>query len=222
MLQDCWQALLREEFQKPYFKELFEFLEAEVSNGTEIYPPMPMIFNALKLTRFDDIKVVILGQDPYHGPNQAHGLAFSVPRGVGKPPSLKNIFKELHNDLEIPEPAHGDLHSWAEQGVLLLNATLTVQAARAGSHQNKGWELFTDKIIQTINDRKENVVFVLWGSLAQKKGAFIDRSKHFVLESAHPSPLSAYRGFLGSKPFSKINSYLQQNHQKPIDWTIPS
>lgn len=222
LLQDCWKTLLREEFQKPYFKDLMKFLEKEFSKGTEIYPPLPMIFNALNSTKFDDTKVVILWQDPYHGPKQAHGLAFSVPRGVAKPPSLKNIFKELNSDLNIPEPEHGDLTSWAKQGVLLLNATLTVQAARAGSHHNKGWEIFTDKIIQTINERKENIVFMLWGSFAQKKGGFIDRSKHFVIESTHPSPLSAYRGFLGSKPFSKTNSYLRENNLKPIDWSIPS
>ncbi len=222
LLQDCWQALLKEEFGKPYFHSLIKFLEEEDRQNAEIYPPLPLIFNALNKTKFDKVKAVILGQDPYHGPNQAHGLAFSVPRGVAKPPSLKNIFKELSSDLGITNFTHGDLTHWAEQGVLLLNATLTVRAGLAGSHHDKGWEIFTDKIIKTINDQKENIVFMLWGSFAQKKGAHIDRSKHLVLETVHPSPLSAYRGFLGCKHFSQANSYLKEKGMTPIDWTLPS
>lgn len=219
-LKDCWKALLIEEFQKPYMLELKKFLKNEHTKKKTIYPPGPLIFNALNSTGFDDVKVVILGQDPYHGPNQAMGLSFSVPKGIPKPPSLLNIFKEIQSDLNLKTPDHGDLTSWANQGVLLLNATLTVEANKAGSHQNQGWESFTDRIISVLNDRKENIVFMLWGSFAQKKGAFIDRKKHLVLESVHPSPLSAYRGFLGCKHFSKANEYLKSKKIKEIDWSI--
>jgi uracil-DNA glycosylase len=219
-LAESWKKFLIEEFEKPYMTDLKKFLKNEKLTKKTVFPPGPLIFNALNTTDFEKVKVVILGQDPYHGPSQAHGLSFSVPQGVRKPPSLLNIFKELHDDLKIPIPEHGDLSSWAKQGVLLLNATLTVQASKAGSHQNKGWELFTDKIIHVLNDNKENLVFMLWGSFAQKKGQFIDRKKHLVLESVHPSPLSAYRGFLGCKHFSKANAYLKSKGIKPIDWSI--
>lgn len=202
-------------------KDLKKFLKSEKTKKKTIFPSGPAVFNALNTTDFDDVKVVILGQDPYHGPGQAHGLCFSVPKGIVKPPSLVNIFKELKEDLNISIPEHGELSSWAKQGVLLLNATLTVEANKAGSHQNKGWELFTDKIIQELSDKKENLVFMLWGSYAQKKGQFIDRKKHLVLESVHPSPLSAYRGFLGCRHFSKANNYLKLKDLKPIDWTLP-
>lgn len=221
-LKDCWKAYLLEEFQKPYMLELKKFLKEEKEKKKIIYPPGPQIFNALNTTDFDNVKVVILGQDPYHGPNQAMGLSFSVPRGVRPPPSLLNIFKEIESDLGIKPPQHGDLTYWAKQGVLLLNATLTVEAAKAGSHQKKGWELFTDKIISSLNSEKENIVFMLWGSYAQRKGEFIDRKKHCVLESVHPSPLSAHRGFLGCKHFSKANQYLESKGIKPIDWSLPS
>lgn len=219
-LQECWKGFLKEEFEKPYMAELKKFLKSEKAKKKDIFPPGPMIFNTLNTTGFDDVKVVILGQDPYHGPGQAHGLSFSVPKGVKKPPSLVNIFKEIHNDLKLPIPQNGELTSWANQGVLLLNATLTVESNKAGSHQNRGWELFTDKIIHLLNDKKENLVFMLWGSFAQKKGQFIDRKKHLVLEAPHPSPLSAHRGFLGCKHFSKANAYLKSKGLDPIDWSI--
>jgi uracil-DNA glycosylase len=179
-----------------------------------------MIFNALNSTPLDSVKVVILGQDPYHGPGQAHGLSFSVPRGVPVPPSLQNIYKELESDLGLMPPAHGDLSSWARQGVLLLNAVLTVEAHKAGSHQGQGWEQFTDRVVSVINDTKDGVVFMLWGSYAQKKGAVIDRSRHLVLTAPHPSPLSAYRGFLGCLHFSQCNEYLQSQGTAPIDWRV--
>ena len=216
-LQQNWKSILNDEMQKDYFKTLSTFVENEYSTKT-IYPPKELIFQALNATSFDDIKVVILGQDPYHGPNQANGLSFSVNDNVKFPPSLVNIFKELHDDLGVDIPTSGDLLKWANQGVLLLNATLTVEAAKAGSHQKKGWETFTDKIIEVIADKKENVVFVLWGSYAQKKGAKIDRNKHLVIESAHPSPLSVYRGFWESKPFSKTNDFLLSKGINPIHW----
>lgn len=221
-LQECWKGFLKEEFEKPYMMHLKTFLKGEKTKKKVIYPPGPMIFNALNTTDCDHVKVVILGQDPYHGPQQAMGLSFSVPQGIAKPPSLVNIFKEIHNDLGLPIPKTGDLTSWAKQGVLLLNATLTVEAGKAGSHQNKGWELFTDKIIHVLNDEKENIVFMLWGGFAQKKGQFIDRKKHLVLEAPHPSPLSAHRGFLGCKHFSKANKYLEAHGIEPIDWSVPS
>lgn len=218
-LDKSWKNLLKDELAEPYFKELLHFLEQEMSRGQNIFPPHQQIFTALNLTPFDQLKVVILGQDPYHGNGQAHGLSFSVPRGVKPPPSLMNIYKELKDDLNIPIPDHGCLETWAHQGVLLLNNVLTVREGAAASHQDKGWEKFTDKIIELINAKKEHVVFVLWGSPAQKKAANIDESKHFVIKSVHPSPLSSYRGFFGSKPFSKCNSYLKSQGIQEIDWT---
>jgi uracil-DNA glycosylase len=219
-LDDSWKRELGEEFEKDYMKNLRSFLTTRYTAKKQIFPKGDEYFSALNLTPFEKVKVVIVGQDPYHGPNQAHGLAFSVKPGNPLPPSLKNIFKELHSDLGLPIPTTGHLQKWADQGVLLLNAVLTVESGMANSHQGKGWELFTDKIIHLVNDHKEHVVFVLWGSYAQKKGAFIDRKKHLVIECVHPSPLSAHRGFFGSKPFSKINAYLKETHQKPVDWRL--
>lgn len=218
-LDKSWKNLLKDELTKPYYGELQDFLEQESNSGQNIFPPQKQIFTALNLTPFDKVKVVILGQDPYHGNGQAHGLSFSVPRGVKPPPSLVNIYKELNSDLNIPIPDHGCLESWAHQGVLLLNNVLTVREGAAASHQDKGWEKFTDKIIELINIKKEHVVFILWGSPAQKKAASIDETKHFVIKSVHPSPLSSYRGFFGSKPFSKCNSYLKSQGIQEIDWT---
>ena len=203
-------------------KSLKNFLVSEISAGKTIYPKGTEYFSALNLTPFDKVKVVILGQDPYHGPNQAHGLCFSVKPEIPPPPSLINIYKELHSDLGIAPQRHGFLESWAKQGVLLLNSVLTVEQGNAGSHQKKGWENFTDAVIESLNNESENLVFVLWGAYAQKKGQFIDREKHLVLESVHPSPLSAHRGFFGTKPFSQINQYLIQHGSVPIDWELPS
>lgn len=217
---NTWKDLLADEKTKPYFQNILAFLKKQQVAGKTIYPKQENIFNAIKLTPFADIKVVIIGQDPYHGPNQAHGLSFSVLPGVPAPPSLQNIFKELQNDLNIPIPNHGCLEKWAKQGVLLLNAVLTVEAGKAHSHANIGWEKFTDKIIQVINDEKEGVVFLLWGSPAQQKGAIIDPLKHFVLKAPHPSPLSAHRGFLGCKHFSKTNELLKKLDKTPIDWNL--
>ncbi|WP_410879432.1 uracil-DNA glycosylase [Myroides sp. DW712] len=214
-----WNTILQSEFEQPYFKVLEAFVAKERATKI-IYPPQEQVFAAFEALDFNDVKVVILGQDPYHGEFQANGLAFSVHQGVKFPPSLKNIFKELEDDLGIKNLHNGDLSHWAKQGVLLLNATLTVEGGKAGSHQKKGWETFTDKVIEAVATQREQVVFVLWGSYAQKKGKMIDRTKHFVIETAHPSPLSVYRGFYGSKPFSKINTYLEQVGQKPIDWKI--
>ncbi|WP_353120246.1 uracil-DNA glycosylase [Myroides odoratus] len=214
-----WNTVLQSEFEQPYFKDLQAFVAQERATKT-IYPPQEQVFQALESLDFSDVKVVILGQDPYHGEFQANGLAFSVHQGVKFPPSLKNIFKELEEDLGIKNIHNGDLSSWAKQGVLLLNATLTVEASKAGSHQKKGWERFTDAVIERVATELEHVVFVLWGSYAQKKGKMIDRSKHFVIETAHPSPLSVYRGFYGSKPFSKINDYLVHTGQEPINWQV--
>jgi uracil-DNA glycosylase len=197
------------------------FLLQRKQLGSVIYPPGSQIFSALDHTPFDKVKVVILGQDPYHGAGQSHGLCFSVQAGVPTPPSLQNIFKELANDLAIRQPLHGCLLSWAEQGVLLLNSVLTVEAAQAGSHQGKGWEIFTDRIIQALNQRREHLVFLLWGSYAQKKGALIDRNKHLVLQSPHPSPLSAHRGFFGNHHFSRTNDYLVEHGASPINWQLP-
>jgi uracil-DNA glycosylase len=219
-LEESWKTKLKKEFEQPYFSALKAFLVEEKRNGRVIYPPGNRIFAALNTTPFDHVKVVILGQDPYHGPGQANGLCFSVNRGVKPPPSLVNIFKELNSDLHIPTPAHGDLTKWAEQGVLLLNATLTVRAHEAGSHQGKGWETFTDRIIQTVSNEKEHMVFILWGRYAQSKRTLIDANRHLVLSSAHPSPLSAYNGFFGSKPFSKTNEYLQKEGIGIIDFSI--
>lgn len=221
-LDPSWLKVLGKEFDQPYMKQLKTFLQQQKNSGKVIYPPGSQWFSAFNYTPFDKVRVVILGQDPYHGPDQAHGLCFSVLPGVKVPPSLANIYKELASDLGITQPNHGCLTSWAKQGVLLLNATLTVEQADAGAHQGKGWEQFTDQAIRAINDQSEAVVFLLWGSHAQKKGAFIDQSRHLVLKSVHPSPLSAYRGFLGCKHFSATNSYLQQHGRQPIDWLLPS
>ena len=216
-IEESWQNVLQDEFEKPYFKTLVSFVKDEYTSQ-KVYPAGAQIFNAFAKCPFDEVKVVILGQDPYHGPNQANGLAFSVSDQVRIPPSLLNIFKEIKNDLGKDMPATGNLERWAEQGVLLLNATLTVRAANAGSHQKKGWEEFTDAVVQKVNDLKEHVVFMLWGAYAQKKGAFIDESKHLVLKAAHPSPFAADRGFFGSHHFSKANKYLQEHGKEPIDW----
>ncbi|NDV56522.1 uracil-DNA glycosylase [Bacteroides sp. 519] len=216
-IEDSWKTQLAPEFEKDYFQKLTEFIKAEYSQAT-IYPPGKLIFNAFNLCSFDKVKVVVIGQDPYHGPGQAHGLSFSVNDGVRFPPSLNNIFKEIKADLGIDPPASGNLTRWAEQGVLLLNATLTVRASQAGSHQNKGWEQFTDAAIKRLAEEKENLVFILWGSYAQKKGAFIDRNKHLVLASAHPSPLSAFNGFFGNGHFSKTNEYLKAHNIEEIKW----
>jgi uracil-DNA glycosylase len=216
-IEPSWKNRLQPEFDKPYFKNLVEFVKNECQKHT-IYPPGALIFNAFELCPFDEVKVVILGQDPYHGPGQAHGLCFSVKDGIAFPPSLRNIFKEIENDMGIPIPKSGNLTRWATQGVLLLNATLTVQANLAGSHQKKGWETFTDEIIRTIANTKEHVVFILWGAYAQQKKTMIDDKKHMILESVHPSPLSAQRGFFGNHHFSKTNQFLIKNGIKPIDW----
>ena len=216
-IEESWKKHLTTEFDKPYFIALTDFVRNEYKSGT-IYPPGKLIFNAFNLCPFDKVKVVIIGQDPYHGPEQAHGLCFSVNDGVPFPPSLVNIFKEIQDDLGTPVPPTGNLTRWASQGVLLLNATLTVRAHQAGSHQRRGWEEFTDAAIRCLAEERENLVFILWGSYAQKKGAFIDRNKHLVLTSAHPSPLSAYNGFFGNKHFSRTNDYLAAHGKEPIQW----
>lgn len=220
-LEPGWLSVLGPQFDLPYMTGLKDFLQQEKQRGKVIYPPGSLWFNAFNTTPFDKVKVVVLGQDPYHGPHQAHGLCFSVLPGVQTPPSLVNIYAELHSDLGIEPAPHGCLTSWAEQGVLLLNATLTVEQGRAGAHQGKGWELFTDAAIHALNEQREHLVFMLWGSHAQKKGNFIDTRKHLVLKAPHPSPLSAYRGFFGCRHFSKANAYLEQNGQQPIDWALP-
>ena len=211
-----WKERLADEFSKPYFHALTDFVRQEYSS-TVCYPPARLIFNAFDLCPFDDVKVVIIGQDPYHEPGQAHGLCFSVNDGVAYPPSLLNIFKEIADDLGTSHTS-GNLETWARQGVLLLNATLTVRAHQAGSHQRRGWETFTDAVIKKLSDERENLVFILWGSYAQSKAAFINASKHLILQSAHPSPLSAYRGFFGNKHFSKTNAYLAEHKKTPIKW----
>ncbi|QXU44025.1 uracil-DNA glycosylase [Pedobacter sp. D749] len=222
-LEPGWLAVLEGEFEKDYMKNLKSFLQEEKNKGATVYPKGTDIFNALNTTPFDQVKVVILGQDPYHGVGQAHGLSFSVQRGVTVPPSLKNIYKELETDIEgFKTPNHGNLTHWAEQGVLLLNATLTVRASEAGSHQNQGWEIFTDEIIKALSQKREHIVFLLWGKYAQQKASLIDQKKHYVLTAAHPSPFSAYNGFFGSKHFSKANQLLVQNNLKPIDWNLPA
>ncbi|SDZ87980.1 uracil-DNA glycosylase [Microbulbifer marinus] len=221
-IHPSWYQVLEGEFHKPYMAELRGFLQAEKQAGKRIYPPGGQIFNAFNSTPFDQVKVVILGQDPYHGAGQAHGLCFSVLPGVRIPPSLQNIYKELHSDLGIPPAHHGCLQPWAEQGVLLLNATLTVEDSRAGAHQGRGWEQFTDAAIHKLAEQREGLVFILWGSYAQKKGGFIDRNKHLVLRAPHPSPLSAHRGFFGTRPFSQANQWLQQHGQPPINWALPA
>lgn len=216
-IASSWKSHLSAEFERPYFQQLIEFVKSEYNTNT-VYPPGKEIFKAFDSCDFEQVKVVIIGQDPYHGPGQANGLCFSVRDGVRMPPSLVNIFKEIKVDLNKPIPASGDLERWANQGVLLLNATLTVRASTPGSHQNKGWETFTDAVIKTISDQKENLVFLLWGAYAQKKGEVIDRNKHLVLMSAHPSPFSADRGFFGCKHFSKANAYLKSKGLGEIDW----
>lgn len=216
-IEDSWYNELQSEFEAPYFKELINFVKKEYEQY-EIYPKGKDIFRAFEWCPFEKTNVVILGQDPYHGPNQAHGLSFSVNDGIKIPPSLVNIYKELESDLKIPPRDNGNLKHWAEQGVLLLNATLTVRRKEPGSHQKKGWEQFTDAVIKALNDKKENIVFILWGAYAQKKGAFINREQHLVIESTHPSPFSAHKGFLGSQPFSKTNNYLQKNGKNAIVW----
>ena len=220
-LDSSWLAVLGSEFDRPYMQQLRQFLQQQKDTGKVIYPPSAQWFSAINETPFNDVRVVILGQDPYHGPDQAHGLCFSVLPGVKLPPSLANIYKELVDDVGFVPPKHGCLTSWARQGVLLVNATLTVEQADAGAHQGKGWEQFTDQAIRALSDRREGIVFLLWGSYAQKKGAFIDQSRHLVLKSVHPSPLSAYRGFLGCKHFSATNTYLKQQVQAAIDWQLP-
>ena len=216
-----WKKELADEFDQPYFKEIVDFLKTEKSQGKTVYPAGPLIFNAFESTPFDKVKVVILGQDPYHGPGQAHGLSFSVANGVAPPPSLVNIFKEIKDDLGLPIPSHGNLQHWADQGVLLLNASLTVMAHTPMSHSKIGWHHFTDAVIKHVSDDKEHVVFMLWGKFAQGKSALIDTSKHLILVSAHPSPLSAHNGFLGNRHFSKANHWLEQHGLKPIDWSLP-
>ncbi len=220
-LEQSWKEALATEFEQPYMQALADFLREEKQQGKVIYPPGPQIFNALNLTPLPQVKVVILGQDPYHGPGQSHGLSFSVPAGIAVPPSLLNIYKELQRDLNISIAKHGNLQSWAEQGVLLLNTTLTVEQGSAGAHAKAGWQRFTDRIIDCVNEQQAHVVFMLWGAHARSKGERIDASKHLILTSAHPSPLSAYRGFLGNGHFSQCNKFLQRTGQTPIAWKLP-
>ena len=218
-IEESWKKLLLESFRSEYFRELKKFIVEEKKQHA-VYPPGPLIFNAFNLTPFDKVKVVIIGQDPYHGKGQAHGLCFSVPKGVDPPPSLINIFKELNSDTGIEMPKHGNLEQWAKQGILLLNAILTVRANHAGSHQNKGWEIFTDNVISELSERRDGLIFMLWGNYAQAKDILIDPSRHYILKAAHPSPLSAYRGFFGCKHFSKTNEILKQMNQTEIDWRL--
>jgi len=220
-LEDSWKAALASEFSSPYMQQLKAFLQAQKQAGKTIFPNGSEYFRALDLTPLSDVKVVILGQDPYHGLGQAHGLCFSVRPGVRIPPSLVNIYKEMESDLGIERARHGYLEHWAKQGVLLLNSVLTVEESQAASHQGKGWEQFTDAVIRRVNEECQNVVFILWGSYAQRKAAFVDTSRHLVLKAPHPSPLSAHNGFFGSKPFSKTNGYLQSHGRAPIDWALP-
>ena len=219
-IEESWKKVLKEEFEKPYFQHIITFLKAEKATGKVIYPPGPLIFNAFKKTPFGKVEVVLLGQDPYHNKGQAHGLSFSVLDGVPKPPSLVNIFKELHNDLGIKIPESGNLEKWARQGVLLLNASLTVRQNEPGSHAKIGWLQFTDSVIRKISDEKEGIVFLLWGKFAQEKQALIDETKHFVLKAAHPSPFSANNGFFGCRHFSMTNELLMKQHKSPIDWKL--
>lgn len=219
-IEASWKDVLKTEFSKAYFEQAALHIKTEKSQGKTIYPPGSLIFNAFNTTPFDKVKVVILGQDPYHGPSQAHGLCFSVQNGVPPPPSLVNIFKELQDDVGIDAPTHGNLTHWAQQGVFLLNASLTVRAGEPMSHSKIGWAQFTDNVIKTISDKKEHVVFLLWGKFAQEKKVLIDETKHLILKAAHPSPLSAHAGFLGCKHFSKTNEYLGKNGIDPIDWSL--
>ena len=219
-LESSWKEKLIDEFNKEYMHSLRDFLKKEKSERKIIFPPGRKIFSALNLTSFQNVKAVILGQDPYHGSNQAHGLSFSVEYGIKPPPSLNNIFKELASDLDIEKPNHGNLEKWGKQGVLLLNSILTVEKSKPGSHANRGWEVFTDKILFLLNSSKNNLVFILWGKKAQEKGHFIDSDRHMIIKSTHPSPYSANNGFLGSKPFSRTNQYLKKNNIKEIDWYL--
>ena len=219
MVPTDWNPLLRDEFSRNYWSTLQSFV-ADERRSHDVYPPHDDVFNALHLTSYADTRVVILGQDPYHGPGQAHGLCFSVRRGVAVPPSLRNIFKELHDDIGCAIPRHGNLEHWARQGVLMLNTTLTVRAGQAASHQGHGWETFTDRVIEVVNDKTETVVFMLWGAPSRRKKTLIDTTRHVVIESAHPSPLSAHNGFLGSRPFSRANAALRENGRTEIDWAI--
>lgn len=216
-IEKSWKEALQAEFDKPYFAALVDFVKREYATK-KVFPPAPLIFNAFDQCPLDEVKVVMLGQDPYHGPGQAHGLCFSVNDGVDFPPSLVNIFKEIERDLHIPVPSTGNLLRWAKQGVLLLNSTLTVEAHKAGSHQGKGWEIFTDAVIRILSEKRENLVFMLWGSYAQQKGVLINHAKHLVLRSVHPSPLSAYRGFIGCGHFSEANEFLKSKEKLPIQW----
>lgn len=218
-IAESWKPVLQQEFDKPYFEALIDFLKQEKAAGKTIFPPGPQIFSAFDYTAFNDVRVVIIGQDPYHGQGQAHGLCFSVNKGIAVPPSLQNIYKEIKTDIEgFETPNHGDLSHWAKQGVLMLNATLTVEKDKAGSHQGKGWEAFTDAVIKVVSTQKENVVFILWGKFAQSKARLIDETKHLILIAAHPSPFSAYNGFFGCKHFSKTNHYLKQHQSQIINW----
>ena len=219
-LENSWKEKLIDEFNKEYMHSLRDFLKKEKSERKVIFPPGRKIFSALNLTSFQNVKAVILGQDPYHGYNQAHGLSFSVEYGIKTPPSLNNIFKELASDLNIEKPNHGNLEKWSKQGVLLLNSILTVEKSKPGSHANRGWEVFTDRILFLLNSSKNNLVFILWGKKAQEKGHFIDSDRHMIIKSTHPSPYSANNGFLGSKPFSKTNSYLKKHRIKEINWNL--
>jgi uracil-DNA glycosylase len=219
-IEPSWKKLLKTEFDKPYFQNIVLHLKTEKEQGKTIYPPGSFIFNAFNTTPVEKVKVVILGQDPYHGPRQAHGLSFSVQTGVPQPPSLMNIFKEMNTDLGLAIPQHGNLENWAKQGVLLLNASLTVRANEPMSHAKIGWAAFTDTVIKKISEEKEHVVFILWGKFAQEKIALIDQNKHYIIKSAHPSPLSAHNGFFGSRPFSKTNEYLMKHGMDPIEWKV--
>ncbi|HEX4372873.1 MAG TPA: uracil-DNA glycosylase [Puia sp.] len=219
-IEDSWKKVLHHEFSQPYFAGIVSFLKAEKAAGKTVYPPGKFIFNAFNTTPFDKVKIVLLGQDPYHGPGQAHGLSFSVPNGVAQPPSLVNIFKELHKDVGIPIPKNGNLTHWAQQGVLLLNASLTVRANEPMSHAKIGWAKFTNAVIQKVSEEKNNVVFLLWGKFAQEKQILIDDSKHLILKAAHPSPFSVERGFYGCKHFSKANEYLVKHGIDEIDWNV--
>lgn len=220
-MHESWLAVLGDELEQPYMQELRAFLRSELEAGRRFFPPADRVFNALHLTPFDDVRVVLLGQDPYHGPGQAMGLCFSVPAGVPQPPSLRNIFDELVRDAGVPRPSSGDLTPWAERGVLLLNAVLTVAPGQAASHAGKGWERFTDRAIRELSERRDGLVFLLWGRYAQQKGAIVDGSRHHVLTAAHPSPLSAANGFLGCCHFSKANALLESGGREPIDWRLP-
>lgn len=221
-LEASWKRRLAEEFAQPYMQQLRAFLVERQRQGAVVYPPGPLIFNALDSCPFERVRVVILGQDPYHGPGQAHGLCFSVRHGVPTPPSLVNIFREIEDDLGLAPPDHGNLQAWAGHGVLLLNAVLTVERGQAGAHQGKGWERFTDRVVQLLNDERDGLVFMLWGSYAMKKGASIDRKRHLVLTAPHPSPLSAHRGFFGCRHFSRANAWLEARGAEPMDWSLPA